>query len=321
MRDAVVQHFLDGTPWSDWTRTALAGDASGRSYLRLRRNGTSVIVMDAPPEAGEDVRPFIRIATHLADMGLCPPQILTSDPELGLLVLEDLGPNTVAEWLEDRPEDEHDLYAAATDVLVRINGQPAPAALIALTPDVAAQMTDLFAEWYAPHLSTAKGTAIGTALWRALSDHGGAEMGLSLRDYHAENLIWRPHLSGTDRIGLLDFQDAVLAPPAYDLVSLLRDPRRRVDSETTNTMIDRFIAATGADTDAFRAAFAVWSVQRNLRILGIFARLARRDGKLRYQKFVPLVREHLLTDLKHPALGPLRGMLAPLVAEETHYVT
>jgi len=137
-----------------------------------------------------------------------------------------------------------------------------------------------------------------------------------LRDYHAENLIWRPALQGTDQIGLLDFQDAFLAPPAYDLCSLLHDARRDPGPGLTAAMLARFAAATGRDPGALAAEFAVLGLVRNLRILGIFARLARRDGKLRYLTFLPTTRAHVMTDLAHPdmaGLGPLIARILPEV--------
>jgi N-acetylmuramate 1-kinase len=136
---------------------------------------------------------------------------------------------------------------------------------------------------------------------------------LSLRDYHAENLIWRPDRTGLDRVGLLDFQDAFLAPAEYDLVSLLRDARRDVSDPVREALIADFAAATGREAEGVGAAVAALGVQRNLRILGIFSRLARRDGKARYLGLLPRVLTQLRADLAHDGLTELRSAVLPLL--------
>lgn len=314
-RDRAVAAILDASTWADWLREPLAGDASGRRYFRLHKGRRSVIVMDAPPGSGEAVGPFLRIGTHLASLGLCPPAILQDAGDEGVLILEDLGPRHFADWLTSAPQDEGTLYSAAADVLVRVQAAPPPPGLTALTPDHAADMTDLFATWHAPGMPDEAARHMREALCTALADLGGARLVLSLRDFHAENLIWRPEATGTDRVGLLDFQDAVMAPPAYDLASLLRDARRDVSPATVEGTLSHFAEATGADRATLDAAIAVWAVQRNLRILGIFSRLIRCDGKPRYAAFVPRVIAHLRADLAHPALAPLREVVGPWIGE------
>jgi aminoglycoside/choline kinase family phosphotransferase len=312
--DGARDAFLAASPWATWRRSPLAGDASRRTYLRLfGSGGATVVVMSAPPELGEDVGAFMRIAAHLRAAGIAAPEILMADPAAGMLVIEDMGEDQFSQWLERQPGDEAELYAAAADVLVQLQARPWPAYLAVLDPETAATMTDLASAWFAPDTTGAD----AAALHRAIRDHFAALVGpnavLSLRDYHAENLIWRPKLAGLARVGVLDFQDAFAAHPAYDLVSLLRDARRDVSAAVTTKTIARFTAATGAAPDDFAAAFAMIGVQRNLRILGIFARLIRRDGKPRYAAFMPRVRAHLLTDLGHPGLDRLRPLVTDLL--------
>jgi len=138
---------------------------------------------------------------------------------------------------------------------------------------------------------------------------------LALRDFHAENLIWRPERQGNARFGLLDFQDAFIAPAGYDLISLLRDARRDVPPALHDAMIARFSAATGLDAGPLAAQLACLGVQRNLRILGVFARLARERGKTRYIAMLPRIWAHLKADLAHPALGDLRTVLTPILPD------
>ncbi len=294
-----VSAFLDGTLWQDWHQTPVAGDASARSYRRLTSpNGESVILMIAPPEAGEDLGPFFDIADHLAGIGLCPPSILKSDQAAGLAIIGDLGPRHFADWIAAGDADELTLYQAAADCIQKIGASPAPAGLKTMTPEVGADMVGLYSEWFAP---SAEGSKIAFAMKAALERLAPHPYTLSLRDFHAENLIWRPEKQGTDRVGLLDFQDAFLAHPLYDLVSLLRDARRDVS--------DRTVDALTKDVDM--AAFSTISVQRNLRILGIFARLVQRDKKLKYQPLIPRVIGHLRRDLAHPDLRDLSELILP----------
>lgn len=264
-------------------------------------------MMDTLPDQAESLAGFLRIGTHLAQAGLCPPKTLLADTGAGLLVIEDLGPHHFADWLVEHPTDETLLYAAAIDVLAKVQRHPPPEGLIALTPTHAAQMISPLTEWYAPNAPL---ETLVAALEQALLRHAPVADCLSLRDFHAENLIWRGAETGSGRVGLLDFQDAVLAPPEYDLASLLRDARRDVSQDLCDTMILRFANLSGRDPVKTRAAFACLSVQRNLRILGIFARLARRDGKLRYLDLIPRVWGHIQRDLAHPAMAEL----APLIA-------
>jgi N-acetylmuramate 1-kinase len=304
-RTAQINAFLAQTGHQDWARQLIAADASQRRYLRLTNGAQSVIVMDAPPASGEQLDPFIKIATVLTQAGLTAPHILAQDRAQGLLLLSDLGRTDLARALDDQPDQREMLYAASIDALVHVSRIAPPNDLARLTPELAGQMVAITGEFYAqtpiPDL-----TAAMTATMAAYAAEPDT---LALRDFHAENLIWRPDQTGLDRIGLLDFQDAFVAPLGYDLASLLRDARRHVPHDICTAMIARFSAATDARPD-FDAQLACLGAQRNLRILGVFARLAMISGKTRYLAMLPRVWDHLQTDLRHPALASLRQAVA-----------
>lgn len=307
-RAARITGLLAETRWATWGRLPLAGDASARRYERLvhPETGESVILMDAPPENGEDTAPFLRIAKLLVDWGLHAPAIHFADTDAGILILEDLGDNDFARWIDSHPQDTAQLYRAAIDILVALHRHKTPAGLQRLDPKTGAQMVGLISDWYAPGTDM---SAIQTCLATTLQQLADGPYVLALRDYHAENLIWRPDHHGASRVGLLDFQDALLAHPVYDLVSLLRDARRDVDPKLRAEMIAYFTRESALNDAAVSGAFAAIGVQRNLRILGVFARLSLRDGKARYLDYLPRVWAHLLDDLRHPALAELQDIM------------
>lgn len=300
----------------------IAGDASSRHYARLTGpDGATAVLMDSTSETMAARQAFVTMADHLRSIGLSAPRIFWTDESLSLMVIEDLGPVQFASWLDLHPKETALLYDAAIDVIARVQSRPPPPGLVALVPTRAAGMIAPLFEWYADDLNPATTAQITGLLREALSDHAPVADRLSLRDYHAENLIWRADRIGTDRVGLLDFQDAVLAPAEYDLVSLLRDARRDVPNDVQADMEARFARLTARGTGAVAAACAVLGVQRNLRILGIFARLARRDGKARYLALMPRVWRHVVRDLDHPALADLktavlRAIPAPLTGAD-----
>lgn len=297
-------------PYAGWAVTPVAGDASTRRYARLTGpDGLGAILMDSSMEPMASRESFRNLAAHLKANGLAAPLVLWADETLGLMVIEDLGPMQFAEWLMLRPQDTRLLYEAAVDVIAKVQSCPAPSGLVALNPTRAAGMIAPLFEWYAPDVDPAQAAAITGRLQDALTSFAPVADTLALRDFHAENLIWRADRAGTDRVGIVDFQDAVLAPPEYDLVSLLRDARRDVPADVQSEMMARFAGLTGRDLTTVTAASAVLGVQRNLRILGIFARLARRDGKNRYLGLIPRVWGHVLRDLEHPGLAALRTLI------------
>ncbi len=314
-RAALAQAFLARTAWADATSSLLAGDASNRKYYRLRREdtGDTAVLMDAPPDKGENVKPFIHIATYLTGVGLSAPRIFAQDEQHGFLLLEDLGDALFARAIPDDPSIEATLYTAATDALIALHDQTAPPGLAEYNADIMADMAALAFDWYAAGSGAVDQGArlrFHEAMHTILTQHIARADVLIQRDYHAENLLWLPDREGVARVGLLDFQDAMLGHRAYDLVSLLQDARRDVPPAIEAQMIDRYVTATGADPETFETAYRCLGAQRNLRILGVFARLCIRDGKDGYIDLIPRVWNHLQADLAHPALSPIAGILS-----------
>ncbi|SEO10791.1 hypothetical protein SAMN04490248_101375 [Salinihabitans flavidus] len=264
--------------------------------------------MDAPSERGEDVRPFARISRYLRALGLSAPDILAEDDENGLLLLEDLGDALFVRVVARNPALERPLYEAATDLLADLHRADPPENLEVYDPMLMSRMAALAWRWYrraAGLVFEDQAQAFEAAFYPLLDQHAGQADVLIQRDYHAENLIWLPDRSGVARVGLLDFQDAMIGHRAYDLVSLLQDARRDVPRETEAEMTDRYISRCGVDRDAFLAAYHVLGAQRNLRILGVFARLSLQSGKPHYVNLIPRVWNLLERDLAHPALHPI----------------
>lgn len=322
-RAGLSQDFLRRAGWGDAARAKLAGDASFRKYDRLNRNGEPAVLMDAPPPQ-EDVRPFTRIARHLESLGYSAPRILAEDTEHGFLLLEDLGDDLFARLLQ-QGGNEAKLYEATIDFLLDLHRHPAPADLAPYDEARLIDEAELFVDWYLPALTGRETpTNIRQAfrfLWGILVPEVGMDNTperrvLVLRDFHAENLIWLPNRSGAARLGLLDFQDAVAGHPAYDLVSLLEDARRDVDPDLAEAMLRRYIAGSGVDDAEFRRSYAILGAQRNIRILGVFTRLWKRDGKPHYQAFMPRMWGLVERDLAHPALTDLRGWFDAMVPQD-----
>jgi len=305
MRSEFVQDWLAATEWSDWRRAPLAGDASARRYERLLGPaGQSVILMDAPVEICGSQSLFVEIAAHLTQLSLAAPEVLAWDDANGLLVLSDLGQIDFAKHLRSSPHDETELYTSTVDVLKTLQTAPPPSGLTRMTPDVGADMTGLAFEWAAKDQSHDLAANITAQIHALLTDVNPNPTVLSLRDFHAENLIWRPSKNGTGRVGLLDFQDAFITHPTYDLASLLRDARRDVNPDLLSPLISQ-LAGDEHDVHAYKRAFHVMAIQRNLRILGIFNRLAKQDGKVSYLDLIPRVWAHLQTDLADSGLSDL----------------
>ena len=301
-RQNASNDFIASAGWQDAQRQTVAGDASNRRYDRLTKsNSDTIILMDAPREKGEDVRPFVQIANHLRAIGLSAPEILAADTERGFLLIEDLGDDLFARVLQQDASLERPLYTAAVDVLTHLHGAPC----LDLKPydaDVMTEMAALAYVWYARE-NTLETTARFTAAFHNLvAPLDQSARVLIQRDYHAENLLWLPSRSGVARVGLLDFQDAMSGHPAYDLVSVLQDARRDVSANIETEMKAHYVAQNGLDADDFERAYAILGLQRNLRILGVFARLCMRDGKAHYVDLIPRVWGHIQTNLRHPAL-------------------
>lgn len=346
--------LLERAGWGGAVLTAFPGDASTRRYFRASKGEARAILMDAPgaaetpvapdhasPQerhalgynavarlAGNNVAAFAGIAQALIERGFSAPRILAADMDAGLLLIEDLGEALFARAI---PAGAHEgkLYASAVDTLAAIYRSSFPSVFEAQGQswrvhayDEMALLaeTGLYLDWYLPRFAArpsddfrAEWEGVWQAVFAALEAHAP---GLALRDYHAENLIWLPDREEEGRTGLLDFQDALFAHPAYDLVSLIEDARRDVSPDLAGPLKDRFFkAARLKDRAAFDAAYAVLGAQRNAKILGIFVRLAERDGKARYLDLIPRVKAHFDRDLAHPALRDVAALVRKAVPE------
>ena len=312
MRDATCQGFLSDAGWDRAAALPLAGDASARRYLRLcRDDGRRAVLMIAPPAPDDSTARFVAVARALAERGVRVPAILAARPDAGLALLEDLGDAVFARVIDADPAAEPALYEAAVDLLAALQRHPAPADLPAPDAAALAAMTAPAADWYVGHGTPqpALAAALAQTLTPALSSLDDSPRVLAHRDFHAENLIWLPLGTGTGRVGVLDFQDAFAGHAAYDLVSLLEDARRDLAPGLRARLTARHAAATGTDPATLDRALAILGAQRNLRILGVFVRLARADGKPRYLSLLPRVWGHLMGDLAHPALADLRRIV------------
>lgn len=290
--------FLAGLGWGDAEILPLAGDASFRRYFRAQGAGRSAVLMDAPPPH-EDPRPFLRIAAWLSERGFAAPAIIGSDLAHGLVLLEDFGDARMRETVDAAPESEYRLYEDAVDLLVALHRHDA-ADLRAYDARELQREADLLTEWYCPAVGLTPDQASYAAAWDAVFALAVTGKPVTvLRDYHVENIMLIER-----GLGLLDFQDALAGHPAYDLVSLLQDARRDVSVQLEAAMLARYREATGAGED-FDAAYHVLGAQRNAKIIGIFTRLWRRDGKPRYPALCPRVWRYLERDLAHPALAPV----------------
>ncbi|TMV85948.1 DUF1679 domain-containing protein [Thioclava sp. BHET1] len=319
-RGDAAQAFLATTDWAMAERRFLAGDASGRRYDRLvRASGETAVFMDAPPESGENVATFARIARHLLALGLSAPRILAGDEEAGFLLIEDLGDALFARLVAEDPAREVPLFTAATHVLVTLQAN-APAAGLPVydAPAMVAAIAPAL-DWYRFALTGEKIAApdLAARLEEALMRDAAEAPVMIHRDYHSENLLWLPEREGHARVGLLDFQLAMISHPAVDLVSLCQDARRDAQPETEAAMIRHFCASTGQEEARFRRAYAVIGAQRHLRILGIFARLSLHFGKPHYTDFIPRVWRDLMRNLADPALAPLGAEVRRLLPPPT----
>jgi N-acetylmuramate 1-kinase len=338
-RILAIRHFLDHSGFGEAERRRIQGDASTRSYERLTRDGATYILMnspkrpDGPPvrngkpysaiaHLAESVTPFVAMAQALRGLGFSAPAIFAGDREAGLLVIEDLGDELVVDG--DPPVLIEARYEVATDLLAELHRNHL-SDVLAVEPGIEYRMpsydidaflieVELLLDWYLPKLeariSDAKRETFRT-LWRdALRPVMEGAQTWVLRDFHSPNLLWLPEREGTGRIGLLDFQDAVMGPAAYDVASLLQDARVNVPEMTEIALLSRYTRArlgTSRNFDAprFVRAYATLAAQRASKILGIFARLERRDRKPQYLRHLPRVWGYLQRSLVHPELAPL----------------
>ena len=306
-RDDEIAAFLLRHGYGDAQITPLAQDASFRRYLRVQ----GAVLMDAPPP--EDVRPFLRIAEHLAGIGLSVPRIVAAEPDNGLLLEEDLGDDLFAAILT--PDNADTLFGAAVDALISVQRAAPPD----VPPWNAVLMADtalgtLFDWWWpavfdapAPPDARADVAAALATMLRSVSE--GPQTFVH-RDFFAGNLLWLPDRTGIRRVGIIDFQGAALGHPAYDLVSLLQDARRDIDPVLADRMVARYLAARpDFDPVAFRSAYDACAAQRHLRVACQWVRLARRDGKPQYLAYGPRTWALLERALLRPVARPLAEAL------------
>jgi aminoglycoside/choline kinase family phosphotransferase len=307
-----LETFLERAGWGGAEIEPLAGDARFRRYFRVRGNGRSAVLMDAPPPH-EDPVPFLEVGAWLAEQGHRAPTIYAEDRERGLVLIEDFGADRMRDWLDDNAHAEEVTYGAAIDALVRLHASP-PGPFAPYDMEVYQREVGLFVEWYCP----AMGLAVDEPGYRAAWDDvltpllARQDPGVTvLRDYHAENIML---LEGGAQ-GLIDFQDALVGHPAYDVVSLLQDARRDVSEELERTMLDRYLAQVDGG-EHFEADYARLGAQRNAKIVGIFSRLWKRDGKPRYLAMIPRVWGAMERDLRHPVLAPVADWFAANIPQE-----
>ncbi len=340
-RLAAIRRFLEASGYSGAERTRIQGDASTRSYERLRLDDQRAILMNAPrrPDGppvrdgkpysaivhlAEDVKPFVAMANGLGQLGFSTPQIHEAEIDEGLLIIEDLGGTSVVEGEPPAPVEER--YAAAVDMLIALHGHNLPETL-PVAPQVQHRLphydidallmeAELLLDWYLPSLGAKISDATRTvfvAMWReALQTAIETDLTWVLRDFHSPNLLWLPDRQGVAKVGVLDFQDALIGPAAYDLASLLQDARVDVPDTMEVSLLGRYVqkrrdADPDFDPPRFIKTYATLAAQRASKILGIFARLDRRDGKPQYLRHIPRVWAYLQRSLTHPSLATLNG--------------
>ncbi|HEY7806876.1 MAG TPA: phosphotransferase [Croceibacterium sp.] len=307
-----LDDFLQKAGWGAAEVEPLLGDASFRRYFRVRSGERSAMLMDAPPPH-EDPGPFLEVGAWLAANGHRAPAIHADDRARGLVLIEDFGADRMRDWLDDNAHAENETYGAAIDALVRLHASP-PGPFPPYDMEVYQREAGLFTEWYCPAMKLAVDAEGYRKAWDEVltpmlpRQNPGVTV---LRDYHAENIML---LEGGAQ-GLIDFQDALVGHPAYDLVSLLQDARRDVDPELERAMLDRYLAQVEAG-EHFEADYARLGAQRNAKIVGIFSRLWKRDHKPRYLAFIPRVWDAMERDLKHPALAPVAEWFGRNIPQE-----
>jgi tRNA threonylcarbamoyl adenosine modification protein YjeE len=337
-RSLAVRAFLVDAGWGGATRRFMFGDASTRAYEIVEQAGVRRVLMNAPRQPdgpvirdgkpysqiahlAEDVLPFVAIGEALKDAGFAAPEIHAADIEAGLLLVEHLGSGN---FLADDGSPVGDRYAEAGRLLAALHGRAWPDTIAtsqgvvyhvpaydrgAMTIEV-----ELLTDWYMPYVTgapvPAEVKAAYVAAWNQVFDRlESAEKSLVLRDYHSPNIVWRAKREGLDRLGLVDFQDAMIGPAAYDLASLAMDARVTIPPGMERATIEAYAAARTAagafDRAGFEEAYAIMAAQRNAKILGIFVRLDRRDGKPVYLRHLPRIRAYFARALAHPALEPV----------------
>ena len=346
-RSEALTRLLGQTGFAQAERVALAGDASTRSYERLRLGDRRAVLMNAPPRedppcppgatpaerramgwnatarlAASRVEAFAAVAGYLKSIGLAAPEVYAMDGPAGYAILEDLGDDLYANII-GRTAEEIPLYQAAAQLLAHVHAAQAPAKLVA--PDGAVWPlldydalalevnADLFVEWL-PKAENIRIDDAARVRWEKVRDGLivkalGFPRAFTIRDYHAENLLWLPEREGLRRVGLLDFQDAVRGWRAWDFSMLLHDARRDVSPGAHDAAIRTYLDITGVGETEFQRELSVLGAINVMRILGIFSRLMARDKKMRYREFMPRMWGHLAATLRNPALADARAFV------------
>lgn len=298
--------FLEENGFQNASLVALAGDASARRYFRFAApSGEALILMDAPPEKVSNTGAFVELSDVLRRSGLVVPEIIAKDLTSGFLVLSDLGAQTARRFLMDNPDAELEIYSELLHANFLVE-DISFSGLNSLTAQEAGLAVEITAKEYAgrPDLSQ----DLSHLMRDAFETHCRFGQSLALRDYHAENAIWRPEKIGPDRLGLLDYQDAFYAPKGYDLASMLRDVRYEVSQKTADVIYSAYVAEYELPT-AFIKQYQCLSIQRNLRILGIFAKLGKRPRTSRYLKYLDRTWSLLSNDLRNEGFEQLQKLV------------
>lgn len=320
-RDSIIQNFLDKNNYKGFAISPLREDASARKYYRAKKDGTSYVVMDAPPPF-EEISEFVRKAEIFKSLGLRTPRIFASDAAHGLLLLEDFGDQSYGD-LRKAGHDQKALYKDAVDVLIHAHKQPVklthhlpPLSDVRLT-----YLVSWIIEWYIPLVQPQTLSRVirerffelwsdAYQTWRKVPQHA-----VHL-DYQFHNLMRLPGNSAAERCGILDFQDACYGPVTSDLVLLLQDAREDVPADIAKAGIDQYLAAFPEISRAdFEAAYAINAAHNASRIVGLFARLKMRDKKPQYLGHIPRNLRYLEESLRHPALAPIKEWFDTYVPE------
>ncbi|MBT8458784.1 MAG: phosphotransferase [Boseongicola sp.] len=307
--------FLKNAGWDQAEQSLVTGDLSTRRYTRLSMHGSKAILMECDPETDASLRAFVKMTRWLRDLGLSAPEILSLDASTGHALLEDFGDAKLTTLITNDPSCQKRNYNTILDVLVTIRNAPAPALK---TPDARelAEATKLADEWY-PGARTSLLDEFRVGLETVLREILNVPLTVSLRDFHADNIIWLDQRAPIQQPGLLDYQDAIITHPAYDLMSLITDARTDVSVDLRHEMIRAYAARAGGDPEALAQSVAVLGAQRNLRILGIFARAARADAKTHQLAALPRVYGYLMDCCEHSTLAPFSVDLREALPEPT----
>ena len=306
-----IKKFLDKSIDSAYSIDFMEGDASLRSYARVRSKDKSFILMDSSLDR-QSMTSFIKVTKLLSD-GYSVPSIIASDYSCGLALIEDLGEESYTKLLYNNNTLEQELYQCAVELLVNLHKMPIDKSCRVdhYSNDMLLDESVLLLDWYYPfikkhEISKALRKEFIDIMLALLSNLNFQSHCLVLRDYHADNLMWIRERSDIKKVGLLDYQDAVIGSCAYDLVSLLEDARRDVSNNVAKQMIELYIDQSKVDRNQYMVDYSILGAQRNSKILGIFARKFLHDQNVRYLTFLPRVLSYLVKDLQHPVLSPLR---------------